>query len=459
MQSAELDRDPDFRPRDYLSCSLFHLYRVPETSTISNLAQHVGSTATVRGWVSHLRSSGKIAFIVLRDGTGQLQSVLVKSQVAPEVWDLFPTLTQETSVSVTGEVRAETRAPGGYEMGVTGLEVLGASPIDYPIQPKEHGIDFLLDNRHLWLRSPRQVAILRVRHEIEQSIHDFFYERGFIHVDTPILTAAIGERSGLFQTEYFDEGFAYLAQTGQLYGEAAAAALGRIYTFGPTFRAEKSKTRRHLTEFWMIEPEMAFYDSSDNMQLQEDMLVHIVRRVLERRRGELAVLERDMSKLEVIKPPFPRIEYSDAVSILQGKGSAITWGDDLGAEDESLLVEDHETPVFVCNYPKQAKAFYMKENPADPRTVLCDDCLAPEGYGEIIGGSQREDDHDKLVERIREEGLPMDAYGWYLDLRKYGTFVHSGYGLGLERTVAWICGTPHIRECAAFPRMMNRLRP
>jgi asparaginyl-tRNA synthetase len=432
---------------------------VPETSTISNLAQHAGSTATVRGWVSHLRSSGKIAFIVLRDGTGQLQSVLVKSQVTPDVWDLFPTLTQETSVSVTGEVRAEARAPGGYEMGVTGLEVLGTSPIDYPIQPKEHGIDFLLDNRHLWLRSPRQVAILRVRHEIEQSIHDFFYDRGFIHVDTPILTAAIGERSGLFQTEYFDEGFAYLAQTGQLYGEAAAAALGRIYTFGPTFRAEKSKTRRHLTEFWMIEPEMAFYDSNDNMQLQEDMLVHIVRRVLERRRAELAVLERDVSKLEMIKPPFPRIEYSDAVSILQKKGSAIAWGDDLGAEDESVLVEGHETPVFVCNYPKQAKAFYMKENPADPRTVLCDDCLAPEGYGEIIGGSQREDDHDKLVERIREEGLPMDAYGWYLDLRKYGTFVHSGYGLGLERTVAWICATPHIRECAAFPRMMNRLRP
>ena len=432
---------------------------MPETSTISNLARHVGATATVRGWVSHLRSSGKIAFIVLRDGTGQMQSVLVKSQVTPEVWDLFTTLTQETSVSVTGEIRAEPRAPGGYEMGVRGLEVLGTSPIDYPIQPKEHGIDFLLDNRHLWLRSPRQVAILRVRHEIEQSIHDFFYERDFIHVDTPILTAAIGERSGLFQTEYFDEGFAYLAQTGQLYGEAAAAALGRIYTFGPTFRAEKSKTRRHLTEFWMIEPEMAFYDSSDNMQLQEDMLVHIVRRVLERRRAELAVLERDVTKLEMIKPPFPRIEYTDAVSILQKNGSAITWGDDLGAEDESLLVEGHETPVFVCNYPKQAKAFYMKENPADPRTVLCDDCLAPEGYGEIIGGSQREDDHDKLVERIKEEGLPMDAYGWYLDLRKYGTFVHSGYGLGLERTVAWICGTPHIRECAAFPRMMNRLKP
>ena len=445
----------------YLSCSLSASprHRVPDFSDISNLARHSGKTVTVRGWVSHLRSSGKIAFIVIRDGTGLLQAVLVKSQVSPEVWELFPQLTQETSISVTGEVRAEPRAPGGFEMGVTSLEVLGSSPIDYPIQPKEHGVDFLLDHRHLWLRSPRQVAILRVRHEIEQAIHDFFYERGFIHVDTPILTAAIGERSGLFQTEYFDEGFAYLAQTGQLYGEAAAAALGCIYTFGPTFRAEKSKTRRHLTEFWMIEPEMAFYDSSDNMQLQEDMLVHIVKRVLERRRPELAVVERDVSRLERITSPFPRIEYTEAVATLQKKGSAITWGDDLGAEDESLLVEDHETPVFVCNYPKQAKAFYMKENPADPRTVLCDDCLAPEGYGEIIGGSQREDDYDKLVERIKEEGLPLDAYGWYLDLRKYGTFVHSGYGLGLERTVAWICGTPHIRETAAFPRMMNRLRP
>jgi asparaginyl-tRNA synthetase len=443
----------------YLSDSFFAPAIVPDVSTVSNLAQHSGSTVTVRGWVSHLRSSGKIAFIVLRDGTGLLQAVLVKTHLPPEVWERFPLLTQETCISVTGEVRAEPRAPGGFEMGVTGLEILGSSPTDYPIQPKEHGVDFLLDHRHLWLRSPRQVAILRVRHEIEQAVHDFFYDRGFIHVDTPVLTAAIGERSGLFQTEYFDEGFAYLAQTGQLYGEAAAAALGCIYTFGPTFRAEKSKTRRHLTEFWMIEPEMAFYDSSDNMRLQEDMLLHIVRRVLERRRPELAVLERDVSKLERIRGPFPRIEYSDAVTILQKKGSAITWGDDLGAEDESLLVEDYETPVFVCNYPKQAKAFYMKENPADPRTVLCDDCLAPEGYGEIIGGSQREDDHDRLVERIKEEGLPMDAYGWYLDLRKYGTFVHSGYGLGLERTVAWLCGTPHIRECAAFPRMMNRLRP
>jgi len=419
----------------------------------------VGLQVTVRGWVTHLRSSGKVAFIVLRDGTGTLQCVLVKNQLAPEVWGRFAELTQETSVAVTGEVRAEPRAPGGHEMGVTDLAILGASPLDYPIQPKEHGVDFLLDRRHLWLRAPRQVAILRIRHEVEQAIHDFFYERGFIHVDTPILTAAIGERSGLFSTEYFDEGNAYLAQTGQLYGEAAAAALGRIYTFGPTFRAEKSKTRRHLTEFWMIEPEMAFYDTHDNMRLQEELVSHIVHRVLARRQAELAELERDVAPLQKVVAPFPRLDYSDAVRTLQAKGSAIQWGDDLGAEDESLLVADYDTPIFVCNYPKEAKAFYMKENPADPRTVLCDDCLAPEGYGEIIGGSQREDDYDKLLQRIHEERLPVDAYGWYLDLRKYGTFVHSGFGIGLERTVAWICGTPHIRECIAFPRMMHRLYP
>jgi len=298
-----------------------------------------------------------------------------------------------------------------------------------------------------------------MRHEIEQAIHDFFYERDFIRVDTPILTAAIGERSGLFSTEYFDEGTAYLAQTGQLYGEALAASLGRIYTFGPTFRAEKSKTRRHLTEFWMIEPEVAFNDSDDNMRLQEDFVSYLVRRCLDRRSRELAELERDTSKLERVVPPFPRLAYSDAVPLLQRKGSAIQWGDDLGAEDEALIVEEYDRPVFVCNYPKEAKAFYMKENPADPRTVLCDDCLAPEGYGEIIGGSQREDDYDKLLHRIREEGLPVDAYSWYLDLRKYGTFPHAGFGLGLERTVAWICGLPHVRETIPFPRMMNRLNP
>ncbi len=427
--------------------------------TILSLPQYVGSTITIRGWVTHLRSSGKVAFVVMRDGTGTLQCVLVKSQLTPEVWERFTQLTHETSIAITGEVRAEPRAPGGHELGVINLEVLGASPSDYPIQPKEHGIDFLLDNRHLWLRSPRQVAIMRIRHEIEQSIHDFFYARGFVRVDTPILTAAIGERSGLFSTEYFEEGNAYLAQTGQLYGEAAAAALGCIYTFGPTFRAEKSKTRRHLTEFWMIEPEMAFYDTHDNMRLQEELVTHIVRRVLERSRAELKEVERDVAPLEKVSGAFPRINYTDAVATLQSKGSAIQWGDDLGAEDESLLVADYETPIFVCNYPKEAKAFYMKENPADPRTVLCDDMLAPEGYGEIIGGSQREDDYDKLLHRIREEKLPVDAYGWYLDLRKYGTFVHSGFGIGLERTIAWICGTPHIRECIAFPRMMHRLRP
>jgi asparaginyl-tRNA synthetase len=433
---------------------------MPDTTPrIANLSDHVGQTVTVRGWVTHVRSSGKVAFAVIRDGTGVMQAVFVKTQLPPEVWERFKELTLETSVYVTGEVRAEPRAPGGFEMGVVGLAIFGSSPLDYPIQPKEHGIDFLLDHRHFWLRSNRQRAIFSVRNEIEQSIHDFFYERGFLRIDTPILTAAIGERSGLFSTEYFEEGNAYLAQTGQLYGEAAAAAFGKIYTFGPTFRAEKSKTRRHLTEFWMIEPEVAWNDSADNMRLQEDFISYIVQRCLERRGAELRELERDIAPLERVKAPFHRVNYTDAVAVIQEKGSETKWGDDLGAEDESLLVADYDRPVFVMNYPKEAKAFYMKENPEDPRTVLCDDCLAPEGYGEIIGGSQREDDYDKLLRRIHEEGLPVDAYGWYLDLRKYGTFVHSGFGLGLERTVAWICGLPHIREASAFPRMMHRLRP
>lgn len=426
---------------------------------IEALRTCVGRVASVRGWVTHLRSSGKVAFIVLRDGTGVLQCVIVKNNVVPEVWERFQQLTVETSLMVTGEVREDARSPGGVEMSVSALEIIGASPLDYPIQPKEHGVDFLLDNRHFWLRSRRQRAIARVRNEVEQSVHDFFYEQGFLRVDTPILTAAIGERSGLFETEYFDEGTAFLAQTGQLYGEAAAAAFGKIYTFGPTFRAEKSKTRRHLTEFWMIEPEVAWNDSNDNMRLQEEFVAYLVRRAVERCADELRELERDTAKLERVVPPFPRIAYTDAVKTLNGKGSSIRWGDDLGAEDEALLVEDHDRPVFVYNYPKEAKAFYMKENPEDPRTVLCDDCLAPEGYGEIIGGSQREDDYDKLVERIKAEGLPLDAYRWYLDLRKYGTFTHAGFGLGLERTIAWICGTPHIREVIAFPRLMNRLWP
>ena len=415
----------------------------PPYSRISELPKHSGESVRVRGWVTHVRSSGKVAFVVMRDGTGLLQAVLVKNAVAPESWERFGGLTQETSIEVEGEVRPDSRAPGGYELAVKELSIYGSSPIDYPIQPKEHGIDFLLD----------------IRSEVEQAIRDFFYEREFVLVDTPILTAAIGERSGLFGTEYFDEGTAYLAQTGQLYGEAAAAALGKIYCFGPTFRAEKSKTRRHLTEFWMVEPEVAFNDSDDNMRLQEEFVSYIVARVLERRQPELKELERDVSKLENIKPPFPRINYSDAVKILESKGSPVKWGDDLGAEDESVLVEGQDRPVFIFNYPKEAKAFYMKENPADPRTVLCDDLLAPEGYGEIIGGSQREDDHDKLLARIKHEGLPVEAYNWYLDLRKYGTFVHAGFGLGLERTVGWICGIHHIREAIAFPRTMNRLRP
>ncbi len=427
--------------------------------TISSLPHHVGETVRVRGWVAHLRSSGKVAFVVVRDGSGTLQCVVVQKLVGDAGWATFNALTLETSIEIEGEVRADARAPGGVEVGVTNMIILGASPSDYPIQPKEHGIDFLLDHRHLWLRSPRQVAIARIRAEIEQALNDFFYERDFVRVDTPILTSAIGERSGLFSTEYFDEGNAYLAQTGQLYGEAAAAALGKIYTFGPTFRAEKSKTRRHLTEFWMLEPEMAFVDSAGSMQVQEEMIEYVAKRCMERRSSELAALERDTSKLEAIRAPFPRIDYSDAVTTLQGKGSAVKWGDDLGAEDESLLVADYETPIFVVNYPKEAKAFYMKENPADPRTVLCSDMLAPEGYGEIIGGSQREDDLDRMVQRIKDEGLPIEAYDWYLDLRRYGTFVHSGFGLGLERTVAWICGIPHIREAIAFPRTMYRLHP
>ena len=395
----------------------------------------------------------------MRDGSGILQCVLVKSSIPAEAWERFSQLTQETTIEVTGEVRPDKRAPGGFELGVSDLAITGPTPIDYPIQPKEHGIDFLLDHRHLWLRSARQRAIARVRDEVEMAIRDFFYDRDFTLVDTPILTAAIGERSGLFSTEYFDEGTAYLAQTGQLYGEAAAAAFGKIYCFGPTFRAEKSKTRRHLSEFWMVEPEVAFNDSNDNMRLQEEFVAYIVQRCLERRMPELQELERDVSKLETVVAPFPRIDYSDAIKILEQKGSAAKWGDDLGAEDESLLVEGADRPVFIYNYPNEAKAFYMKENPADPRTVLCDDLLAPEGYGEIIGGSQREDDYDKLLHRIQEEGLPLEAYSWYLDLRKYGTFVHSGFGLGLERTVSWICGIPHLREAIAFPRMMNRLRP
>jgi asparaginyl-tRNA synthetase len=426
---------------------------------ISELRGRVGETVTLRGWVVTTRSSGKIAFLVLRDGTGSVQGVLSRKEVSEATWAAFSALTQEASVAMTGTVRDDSRSPGGVELSVTALEPLGGSP-DYPISPKEHGTTFLFEHRHLWLRTGRQAAIARVRHEVEQAIRDYFYHEGFTLVDTPILTGAIGEEAGnLFATDYFDLGKAYLAQTGQLYVEAAAAALGKVYCFGPTFRAEKSKTRRHLTEFRMVEPEVAFNDSDANMRLQESFVSYIVARVLERRKSELAELERDTAPLERVVAPFPRISYTDAVARLNQLGSDITWGRDLGGDDETLLAREYDRPVFVHDYPKEVKAFYMKRNPADPRTVLNNDCLAPEGYGEIIGGSQREDDHDTLLGRIVEQGLDPEAYRWYLDLRKYGTFVHSGFGLGIERTVAWIAGLPHIREAIAFPRQIHRLYP
>ncbi len=426
---------------------------------ISGLRGHVGKTVTVRGWVVTTRSSGKIAFVVVRDGSGTVQGVLSKKEVSASTWSAFESLTQETSVAITGAVREEQRSPGGYELGLQEIEVLGSSP-DYPITPKEHGTTFLFEHRHLWLRARRQAAVARIRHEVVQGIRDFFYQRDFILVDTPILTGAIGEEAGnLFATEYFDLGNAYLAQTGQLYVEAAAAAHGKVYCFGPTFRAEKSKTRRHLTEFWMVEPEVAFNDSDANMHLQEEFVSYVVSRVLERRPEELKELERDTQPLQRVVSPFPRISYTDAVTRLNALGSDVTWGGDLGGDDETLLAKEFDRPVFVYNYPKQVKAFYMKENPEDPRTVLNNDCLAPEGYGEIIGGSQREDNYDKLLARIKEHGLDPEVYRWYLDLRRYGTFVHSGFGLGVERTVAWICGIPHIREAIAFPRQIHRLYP
>ncbi len=426
---------------------------------ISALRHHAGQSVTLHGWVVTTRSSGKIAFLVMRDGTGYLQAVFPRLEVSDETWERFARLTQETSLAVTGVVREDARSPGGFELTATDLQILAPS-VDYPITPKEHGTSFLFEHRHLWLRSRRQVAIARIRHEVEQAIHDFFYDRGFIRTDAPILTGAVGEQAGeLFATDYFDLGQAYLAQTGQLYIEATAAAHGKVYCFGPTFRAEKSKTRRHLTEFWMCEPEMAFVDSDGSMALQEEFVSYLVSRALERRAAELKELERDTAPLERVIGPFPRITYTDAIARLQAEGSDIQWGADLGADDETALARAYDRPLFVMNYPKEVKAFYMKENPADPRTVLNNDCLAPEGYGEIIGGSQREDDHDRLLARIVAQGLDPAAYGWYLDLRKYGGFVHSGFGLGLERTVAWICGIPHIREAIAFPRQIHRLYP
>lgn len=430
-----------------------------ENVSIKELPEHVGDTVTVNGWIMKTRSSGKISFSVLRDGSGYVQAVTSKADVSDEVWSTVKKLTHETSLALTGEVRKDERSPGGVELATTSVLLLGES-IDFPITSKEHGTTFLFEHRHLWLRSRRQVAILSVRNEIIQAIRDFLYRREFRVVDTPILTGSIGESAGtLFETDYFDLGKAYLAQTGQLYLEAAAAALGKVYSFGPTFRAEKSKTRRHLTEFWMVEPEMAWFDSEDSMCLQEEFISYIIERCLERCQSEFEELERDTGKLASVQTPFPRMSYTDAVAELKAKDIDIEWGQDLGAEHETVLSQIHDRPLMVYNYPRDIRAFYMKRNPDDTRTVLNNDCLAPEGYGEVIGGSQREDDHDLLLGRIREEGLPEKDYDWYLDLRKYGTFVHSGFGMGLERAVAWVCGIPHIREAIAFPRQMHRLYP
>ncbi|MCY3676366.1 MAG: asparagine--tRNA ligase [Gemmatimonadetes bacterium] len=427
-------------------------------SLVKDLPRLADEAVTVSGWIASVRVHARVAFVVLRDGTGVVQGVVVKSAVPEDTWDIVTSLTQESCVAVGGLVREDARAPGGYELTVSDVEIVGASD-EYPIQPKEHGVEFLLDHRHLWLRSSLQRAGLKVRAEVEQAIHDFLYERDFVRIDTPILTGAIGESAGtLFETDYFGER-AFLAQTGQLYVESACPAFRKVYCFGPTFRAEKSKTRRHLTEFWMVEPEVAFADSHDNMTLQEAFVCYMVERALERCGPELEVLGRDRSRLESVVAPFPRISYCEAVERLNAEGREFEWGRDLGAVEETIISDWFDRPVFVYNYPKGAKAFYMKENPDDPRTVLCNDLLAPDGAGEIIGGSQREDDHDRLLARIREEGLPEEAYTWYLDLRKFGTFPHSGFGLGVERTVGWITGRPHIRELVPFPRLINRLTP
>ena len=426
---------------------------------IEELQNHVGNEVTIQGWLYHKRSSGKVRFLVIRDGTGILQCVMVKGIVPDEVFNHFDELTQESSLAVTGKVKKDDRAPGGCEMELSSIRIYQVAK-DYPISPKEHGTDFLMDIRHLWLRSTRQHAILRVRHEIIKSIREFFDGRGFTLLDAPIFTPAACEgTSTLFETEYFDLGKAYLTQSGQLYGEAGAMSLGKVYVFGPTFRAEKSKTRRHLTEFWMVEPEVAFNDLNDNMELAEEFLEHIVSSVLKNRRKELEALERNTKFLECVKKPLPKISYTEAVEILKKKGHAFAWGNDFGGADETVISEEFDRPVIVHRYPQQVKAFYMKRDPQDSNVALAMDVLAPEGYGEIIGGSQREDDYETLVQRIKEHNLPQSAFEWYLDLRRYGSVPHAGFGLGVERTVSWICGLEHVRETIPFPRMIYRLTP
>lgn len=425
---------------------------------IEDIARYVGQEVTLRGWLRTRRSSGKIHFLLIRDGTGDLQVVVSKAAVGEEQFQQSSALTQESSLIVTGTVRADQRAVGGYELDVTRIDPIQiAEP--FPIQPKEHGVGFLMEHRHLWLRSSRQHAILRVRHEIVRACRNFFDERGFVLVDAPIFTPNACEgTTTLFQTAYFDE-TAYLTQSGQLYSEATAAAFGKVYCFGPTFRAEKSKTRRHLMEFWMVEPEVAFAELPDMMNLAEEFLGYIIKRVLEARRPELSVLERDISKLERVVPPFPRISYEEAIQLLQKKGNPIQFGDDFGGDEETLLSSEFDRPVIVHRYPAATKAFYMQNDPERPDLALCMDVLAPEGYGEIIGGGQRIHEHDKLMTRIKEHRLPEEAFRWYLALRRYGTVPHAGFGMGIERVVAWICGIDHVRETIPFPRMLYKLYP
>jgi len=436
-------------------------------TTIAQIGKHEGQVVTIRGWLYNLRESGKLLFPIFRDGSGILQGVVAKNAVAPEIFDSIKNLTQESSVMVEGKVRADKRAPGGYELDVSGVEVLQrVSESDpFPISLKEHGVDFLMEHRHLWIRTPRQASILRVRAEIVKACRDFFDERGFTLTDPPILTPAACEgTTTLFPVDYFDEQ-AYLTQSGQLYIEATAMALGKVYSFGPTFRAEKSKTRRHLTEFWMVEPELAYATLEDLMDLAESLICFLVGRCLERRRSDLETVGRDLTKLEKIVPPFPRLTYDEAVALLNeghAQGAVenkFVWGGDFGSPDETYLSAQFEKPVMVHRYPAQVKAFYMEPDPQRPELALCVDVLAPEGYGEIIGGSQRMASHQLLLDRIHEHGLPQEAFQWYLDLRKYGSVPHGGFGMGIERAVAWICGLEHVRETIPFARTLHRLYP
>ncbi|AZK47214.1 asparagine--tRNA ligase [Paenibacillus lentus] len=427
-------------------------------TVIRQVNEHVGEKVVIGSWLNNKRSSGKIQFLQLRDGTGYIQAVVVKSEVSEDTWNAAKSLTQESSLYVTGVIREEPRSQSGYEMTVTELDIIQLTE-NYPITPKEHGVDFLMDHRHLWLRSQKQRAIMVIRAEIIRAIQEFFDQHHFTLVDPPILTPTSAEgTTNLFHTKYFDED-AYLTQSGQLYMEAAAMALGKVYSFGPTFRAEKSKTRRHLIEFWMIEPEMAFTDHEESLVVQEQFVTHVVQSVLKNCRSELEAIGRDITKLENIQAPFPRITYDEAIDFLHTKGFDIPWGEDFGAPHETAIAEQYDKPVFITHYPAGIKAFYMKPDPNRPEVVLCADMIAPEGYGEIIGGSQRIDDPELMEARFKEHELSPETYQWYLDLRKYGSVPHSGFGLGLERTVAWICGLEHVRETIPFPRMLYRLYP